>query len=153
MLYAPGGKLNPTRVQGAFVSESETMAIVDFVKDQYKGDFYDEQAMADMQRAAQKCDKSKQGDDDDDDDDSSDTGYLHDRKFLNAVELAINHGNIATSYLQRKLHIGYGKAAQYIDAMVELGIVEEKGSSKGREVLVSLREWHEKLSRLMLDDE
>ena len=153
MLYAPGGKLNPTRVQGAFVSESETMAIVDFVKDQYKGDFYDEQAIADMQRAAQKCDKRKQGDDDDDDDDGSDTGYLHDRKFLSAVELAINHGNIATSYLQRKLHIGYGKAAQYIDAMVELGIVEEKGSSKGREVLVSLREWHEKLSRLTLDDE
>ena len=72
---------------------------------------------------------------------------------MNAVELAINHGNIATSYLQRKLHIGYGKAAQYIDAMVELGIVEEKGSSKGRDVLISLREWHEKLSRLTLDDE
>ena len=151
MLYTYAGKSKPTRVQGAFVSETETMRIVDFVKNQYKGEFYDEQAMQDMKRAAQKCDKNR-SDDDDDAEESSDLGYLHDRKFLNAVELAINHGNIATSYLQRKLKIGYGKAAQYIDAMVDLGIVEEKGSSKGREVLISLSEWHEKLSRLTLDD-
>jgi len=152
MMFSYDGK--PTkRVQGAFVSEGETMAIIDFIKAQTKGETYDEQAMEDIRRAAQKCDKSKNGDDgEDDDDDSYGVGYLHDRKFLSAVELAINHGNVATSFLQRKLHIGYGKAAQYIDIMVDLGIVEEKGGAKGREVLISMAEWNEKLSRLTLDD-
>lgn len=152
MMFSYDGK--PTkRVQGAFVSEGETMAIIDFIKAQTKGDAYDEQAMEDIKRAAQKCDKSKNSDDgDDEDDDSYGVGYLHDRKFLSAVELAINHGNVATSFLQRKLHIGYGKAAQYIDIMVDLGIVEEKGGAKGREVLISMAEWNEKLSRLTLDD-
>ncbi len=153
MLFAPGGKPNPKRVQGAFVSETETANIVDFVKKQAKGELYDEQAMEDMKRAAQKCDKkSGEGDMDDDDDGESGVGYLHDRKFLNAVELAIRNGSVATSFLQRKLHIGYGKAAQYIDIMEDLGIVGEKNGSKARDVLVSMNEWNEKLSRLTCDD-
>ena len=149
MLFAPGGKPNPKRVQGAFVSEKETESIVEFVKKQFKGDLYDEQAMEDMKRATQRCDKSKNGDSDDDDDDcEAGFGYLHDRKFLQAVELAIRNGSVATSFLQRKLHIGYGKAAQYIDIMEDLGIVGEKNGSKAREILISMQEWNEKLSRL-----
>ncbi len=154
MLFAPGGKPNPKRVQGAFVSESETAAIVEFVKKQAKGEIYDEQAMEDMRRAAQKCDKSKnEGSDDFDDDEESSTGFLHDRKFLGAVELAIRNGSVATSFLQRKLHIGYGKAAQYIDIMEDLGVVGEKNGSKARDILITMGEWQEKLSRLTLDDE
>ena len=154
MLFAPGGKPNPKRVQGAFVSEGETAAIVDFIKRQVNGNMYDEQAMEEMRRAAQKCDRSKNGDADDgfDDDEESSTGFLHDRKFLNAVELAIRNGSVATSFLQRKLHIGYGKAAQYIDIMEDLGVVGEKNGSKARDILISMSEWQEKLSRLTLDD-
>ena len=113
---------------------------------------YDEQAMEDMKRAAAKCDKSKDGGSDFDDDEESDVGYLHDRKFLDAVELAIRNGSVATSFLQRKLRIGYGKAAQYIDIMEDLGIVGEKNGSKPRDILISMPEWQEKLSRLTLDD-
>lgn len=154
MLFAPGGKPNPKRVQGAFVSENETASIVDFVKKQAKGELYDEEAMADMKRAAQKCgNKSKGGDDEGDDEGSSDVGYLHDRKFLNATELAIRNGNVATSFLQRKLGIGYSKAAKYIDIMEDLGIVGEKNGSKPRDVLISMTEWNEKLSRLTSDDD
>ncbi len=149
MLFAFPGK-EPKRVQGAFVSDDETEAIVDFIKSQVNGEIYDEQALEDIKRAAQKCDKSKNGDDgfDDDDDEGSGVGYLHDRKFLNAVELAVRNGSVATSFLQRKLHIGYGKAAQYIDIMEDLGIVGEKNGSKARDVLVSMDEWQEKLARL-----
>ena len=152
MLFAFPGK-DPKRVQGAFVSDEETEAIVDFIKSQVDGEVYDEQALEDIKRAAQKCDKSKGGDDgiDDDDDEGSGVGYLHDRKFLNAVELAVRNGSVATSFLQRKLHIGYGKAAQYIDIMEDLGIVGEKNGSKARDVLVSMDEWNEKLSRLTED--
>ena len=153
MLFAFPGK-EPKRVQGAFVSDDETEAIVDFIKAQVKGEVYDEQALEDIKRAAQKCDKSKNGDDgfdDDDDDGGSGAGYLHDRKFLNAVELAVRNGSVATSFLQRKLHIGYGKAAQYIDIMEDLGIVGEKNGSKARDVLISMDEWNEKLARLTDD--
>ena len=153
MLFAPGGKPNPKRVQGAYVSDLEAANIVEFVKNQAKGNVYDEQALEDMKRAAQKCDKSKDDDmDDDDDGDEYGTGYLHDRKFLNATELAIRNGSVATSFLQRKLHIGYGKAAQYIDIMEDLGIVGEKNGSKARDVLISMDEWKEKLARLTDDD-
>jgi len=149
MLFAIPGK-EPKRVQGAFVSDGETEAIVEFIKSQVKGEVYDEQALEDIKRAAQKCDKSKNGDDgfDDDDDEGSGVGYLQDRKFLNAVELAVRNGSVATSFLQRKLHIGYGKAAQYIDIMEDLGVVGEKNGSKARDVLISMDEWNEKLSRL-----
>ena len=152
MLFAVPGK-EPKRVQGAFVSDGETEAIVDFIKAQVGGEVYDEQALEDIKRAAQKCDKSKNGDDDidDDDDEGSGIGYLHDRKFLNAVELAVRNGSVATSFLQRKLHIGYGKAAQYIDIMEDLGIVGEKNGSKARDVLITMDEWNEKLSRLTED--
>ncbi len=148
MLFAPSGKA-PKRVQGAFVSESETEAIVDFIKAQFKGEHYDEQALEDMRRAAQKCDKSKSGDgmDDYDDDENSGLGFLQDQKFLNAVELAIRNGSVATSFLQRKLKIGYGKAAQYIDIMEDQGIVGEKNGAKAREVKMTMEEWREMLNR------
>jgi S-DNA-T family DNA segregation ATPase FtsK/SpoIIIE len=153
MLFAPGGKPNPKRVQGAFVSESEAAAIVDFVKRQAKGELYDEQAMEDMKRAAQKCNKDKGGADDDDMDSDDGAGFLHDRKFLTAVELAIRNGSVATSFLQRKLRIGYGKAAQYIDTMEDLGVVGEKNGAKPRDILISMSEWNEKLSRLTSIDD
>ena len=112
MLVAPGGKPNPKRVQGAFVSEGETEKIVDFIRAQVDGETYDEQALEDMKKAAQKCDKSKNDDEGfDDDSESSSSGYLYDRKFRAAVELAIKNGSIATSFLQRKFSIGFGKAA------------------------------------------
>ena len=152
MLFAPSGKA-PKRVQGAFVSESETESIVDFIKAQFSGEHYDEQALEDMKRAAQKCDKSKSGDgmDDDDDDEDAGIGYFRDQKFLNAVELAIRNGSVATSFLQRKLKIGYGKAAQYIDIMEDQGIVGEKNGAKAREVKMTMEEWREMLNR-RLDD-
>ena len=152
MLFAPSGKA-PKRVQGAFVSETETENIVDFIKAQFKDAHYDEQALEDMRRAAQKCDKSKSGDsmDDDYDDDNAGMGFLQDQKFLNAVELAIRNGSVATSFLQRKLKIGYGKAAQYIDIMEEQGIVGEKNGAKAREVKMTMEEWREMLNR-RLDD-
>ena len=147
MLFAPSGKV-PKRVQGAFVSESETESIVEFIKAQVKGNLYDEQALEDMKRAAQRCDKSKSNDGfDDDDDENAGVGFLRDPKFVNAVELAIRNGSVATSFLQRKLKIGYGKAAQYIDIMEDQGIVGEKNGAKAREVKMTMQEWREMLNR------
>ncbi len=148
MLFVDGKSTSAKRVQGAYVSDKETEKVVEFVKKQVGEATYDEQAIEDIRRAAQKCDKSDDDDGDDFSSGSSGTGCLRDKKFLASVEMSIRNGSVATSWLQRKMSIGYSKAAQYIDNMEELGIVSEKNGSKPRDILISLQEWHEKLSRL-----
>ena len=154
MLFWPVGKPKPIRVQGAYVADREVEAIMKFLKSQAKGQTYDEQALEEINRAAQRCVKKKDSDSDGRDsggDDSDSEGYLGNQKFLDAVDLAISQGKISTSLLQRKIGLGYGKAAKFIDTMESLGIVSEPNGQKPRDVLISRDEWHEKLSRLSLD--
>ncbi len=154
MLFAPVGKSDPLRVQGAFVSDGEVEKVMKFLKSNVKGNIYDEQALEDMTRAAQKCAKGKDSDDDFDSDDSGDegAGYLNDKQFLEAVDLAVRQGKISTSLIQRKISVGYGKAAKFIDIMEDMGLVSEPNGQKPRDVLVTRDEWHEMLSRRSLDD-
>ena len=155
MLYAPVGKPKPVRVQGAFVSDGEVEKIMKFLKANVKGAVYDEQAMEGINRATQKCIKGgkESGVDDDFDTDESESGggYLNDKQFLEAADLAIKQGKISTSLIQRKIGVGYGKAAKFIDIMEELGIVSEPNGQKPRDVLVTRDEWREMLSRRELD--
>ncbi len=156
MLYAPVGKPKPVRVQGAFVSDSEVEKIMKFLKSNVKGAVYDEQAMEGINRATQKCVKGSKdsGFDDDFDTDDSESGgggYLNDKQFLEAADLAVKQGKISTSLIQRKIGVGYGKAAKFIDIMEELGIVSEPNGQKPRDVLVTRDEWREMLSRREID--
>ncbi len=152
MLYKPVDRTKPLRVQGAFVSDPEVEAIMNFLKAQSSGEQYDDEVFAEINRAAQKCGK-KGGSaaDDDGDDGEGGASYYSDPQFLDAVELAIRSGKISTSLLQRKCSIGYGKAAKYIDMMEEIGVVSEPNGQKPRDILISMDEWHEKLSRVSLD--
>ncbi len=152
MLFKPVDKTKPIRVQGAFVSDNEVEAIMDFLKSQGEGAQYDEEIFAEVNKAAQKCGNKKGGGGDSDDDDGGEdaVGYYNDQKFLDAVELAIRSGKISTSLLQRKMSIGYGKAAKYIDAMEEIGVVSEANGQKPRDVLISMDQWYDKLSRVDL---
>ncbi len=153
MLFFPVTRQKPLRVQGAFVSDAEVDNILDFLREQAKGQAsYDEDVLEQINRAASKCSKSKGSDgDDDDDDDSAGEGYLNDQTFLDAVKVALHAGKISTSLLQRKLSIGFGRAAKYIDIMEDLGVVGEKNGQKPRDVLISMQEWEELLSRRSLD--
>ncbi len=153
MLFWPVGKPKPTRVQGAFVSDDEVADIMSYLKKQSKGSCYDEQALAEINSAAQKCTKGGKSSDDFDDDDGDDAsgGYFNDPQFLKALELAVNQGKIATSLIQRKIGIGYGKAAKFIDIMEEQGFVSEQNGQKAREVLITKDELQEILSRRSLD--
>ena len=154
MLFAPVGKPKPIRVQGAFVADSEVEKIMKFLKSNVKGNIYDERALEDMIRAAQKCTKGKDSPEGMDEDEKSEegVGYLNDKQFLEAVDLAIKQGKISTSLIQRKISVGYGKAAKFIDIMEEMGLVSEPNGSKPRDILVTRDEWHEMLSRRSLDD-
>ena len=152
MLFWPVGKPKPTRVQGAFVSDGEVEKVMNFLKSQNKGASYDEQALEEINRAAQKCSKGGKGDDDDDEgDESGGTGIFNDPQFLEAVELAIKQGKIATSLIQRKIGVGYGRAAKFIDYMEDQGFVSEPNGQKPREVLITKDEWQEILSRRSLE--
>ncbi len=155
MLFNPAGAPKPKRVQGAFVSDSEVESIIEFIKSQAKGNVYDDQALEEINRAAQKCSKEKnsggRGGYDDSDDSCDDGGLYNNQEFLDAVDVAVTSGKISTSLLQRKLSIGFGKAAKFIDGMEDLGIVGGPNGQKPREVLITKDEWHEKLSRVSLD--
>jgi S-DNA-T family DNA segregation ATPase FtsK/SpoIIIE len=154
MLYSPSDRQSALRVQGAFVSDSEVEEVMEFIKSQVTDNAYDEEVFAEINKAAQKCGNKKSGGAaaEDLDDGDEQCGYYSDQQFLDAVELAIRSKKVSTSLLQRKLSIGYGKAAKYIDAMEEIGIVSEPNGQKPRDVLLSMDEWHEKLSRVNYDD-
>ena len=153
MLFFPAGKPKPARVQGAFVSDGEVEEIMEFLKSQGGDENYDSDVMEEITRNAQKCNKKSSDDYDGDDEDGEDNmGFLNDQKFLDAVNVAVTTGKISTSLLQRKLSIGYGKAAKYVDTMEDMGIVSEANGQKARDVLITKDEWHEKLARLSLDD-
>ena len=154
MLFAPVGKPKPIRVQGAYVAGGEVERIMKFLKSNVKGNIYDERALEDMIRAAQKCNKGKDSPDGIDEDEKSEegVGYLDDKQFLEAVDLAIKQGKISTSLIQRKISVGYGKAAKFIDIMEELGLVSEPNGSKPRDILVTRDEWNEMRSRRSLDN-
>ena len=153
-LYAPAGSPKPHRLQCAFVADGEVENIMNFLKQQTDGDSYDSTVMEDIKRAADKCNKKGGGSDrdDSDSDGGSGEGYLNDRQFLDAVEVAVNTRKISTSLIQRKLSIGYGKAAKFIDIMEDMGIVGEANGQRPREVLLTPDEWREKLARASLDD-
>ncbi len=153
MLFWPVGKPKPTRVQGSFVSDGEVEKIMNFLKSQNKGNSYDEEALAEINSAAQKCAKGSKGNDEayDDDDGDDEGGYFNDPQFIKALELAVNQGKIATSLIQRKLSIGYSKAAKFIDIMEDQGFVSEPNGQKARDVLITKDGLHEILSRRSLD--
>ena len=150
MLYSTVDRPKPFRVQGSYVSDQEVEAVMEFLKAQSVEGSYDEEVFAEINKAAQKCGNKKSGGAsvDDDMDDGDDCSYYGDQQFLDAVNLAIRSKKISTSLLQRKLSIGYSKAAKYIDQMEDIGVVSEPNGQKPRDVLITMDEWNEKLSRV-----
>lgn len=149
-LYAPSGAHKPHRVQCAFVSDAEVETITNYLKEFGSGTDYDSSVMEEIERAAQRCSK-KNGDRDEGGAEVNGNGIYNDRQFIEAVEIAVNTRKISTSLIQRKLSIGYGKAAKFIDSMEDIGIVGEANGQRPREVLITPDEWREKLARMMID--
>jgi len=140
MLYAPVGFSKPVRVQGSFVSEAEIDKIIDFIKSTSGVSSYDSSVIESIEKEAAKCGDSKKGGGSDTDEDGSDDG---DPLFRAAVELAIESGKISTSLLQRRLSIGYGRAAKLIDSMEDRGIVSAPEGQKPRRILISRQDFME----------
>ena len=138
MLYAPVGTSKPLRVQGCFVSDAEVEAVCDYIRSQ-RSAVYDETVSNLIEREAQKCGEKKKGFDSSDGEDRlpGTAGALYDKDPLleKAIEIAIQEKKVSTSLLQRKLSVGYARAAKLIDFMSEMNVVGEYAGSKPREVL------------------
>ncbi len=134
MLYAPVGAAKPLRVQGAFVSDGEVEAVCEYIKTNTGKAEYDSNIVDGIEEAAAKLDSPKKGGGGNADigaDDGSDP------MLRPAIELAIDCGKISTSLIQRRLSLGYGRAAKLIDKMEQLGYVGPPEGQKPREVLIT----------------
>ena len=136
MLYAPVGITKPMRVQGCFVSEQEIEQVCDFIRAQREA-HYDEAVSNLIEREAAKCGEKKRGGAFGEDGDFTSTGLFSDKDPLleKAIEVAVTEKKVATSLLQRKLSVGYARAAKLIDYMEEMNVVGPYAGSKPREVL------------------
>jgi S-DNA-T family DNA segregation ATPase FtsK/SpoIIIE len=119
MLFLQPGQPEPMRLHGAFISGEETERIVKFINDQFPGE-----------------EKPASTEDDTVEDDDQDDADVDDPLFLEAAQTVVRHKQGSVSLLQRKLGIGYQRAARLIDRLESAGIVGPYDGSKAREVLV-----------------
>lgn len=120
MLFYPLGAAKPVRLQGAFISESESEKVIDYVKSQVKEEIKYEECIVD---SISKISKEQDND--------------VDELLSEAIEFVVESGQASASMLQRKFKIGFNRAARLIDAMEERSIVGKSEGSKPRKVLVS----------------
>lgn len=139
MLYAPIGSIKPTRVQGCFVSDDEVEEVTTFIKNNYGVRDYDQSVMDTIEREAMLCGNKKATVMGDGDEEANDG----DPMLRPAIQLAVESGKISTSLIQRRLQLGYGRAAKLIDTMEQMGIVSPPQGQKPRDVLISKSEYME----------
>ena len=143
MLYYPVGAMKPTRVQGAFVDgKGEVAAVTQFIKEAAHAQ-YDEAIMKQIEQEAKLCGmKGKKGAASAEGADDGDEKM--DPMFLDAIEVAIECGTVSTSLLQRRLSLGYARAARIIDKMERRGYIGEFDSAtKKRPILITREQFAE----------
>ncbi len=148
MLWNPLGAQKPLRVQGCFVTDEEVEAVVDFVKKSGSAQ-YDEGVMAEIERNAQDKEKNAKGVGGTPPEEAGDEGF--DELLPAAIEVVVELGQASVSMLQRRLKLGYGRAARLVDQMEEKGVVGPFEGSKPRQVLITKEQWQEMRYRQGLD--
>ena len=139
MLYAPLGDSKPTRVQGCFITPEEIERVVAFVKDAAGEAHYDQDVIEKIQQAVDaKSDKGKATPTD-----GAADGDDGDELLPAAVEVVLETGQASVSMLQRRLKLGYSRAARLVDQMEERGYVGPFEGSKPRQLLITREKWQE----------
>lgn len=118
MLFYPVGESKPIRIQGAFISEEEVEKIVNFIKSQKTEIVYEENILDEINTVLEKKE--------------SDSDELLDE----AIQIVVESGQASTSLLQRKLRIGYNRAARLIEELEAKGVISGRNGSKPRQVLL-----------------
>ena len=139
MLYAPLGEGKPTRVQGCFISPEEIEDVVSYVKETGEAN-YSQEVIAQIEQSVQeKENKGSKGTSAAADTESSGEDEL----LPAAVDVVLETGQASVSMLQRRLKLGYSRAARLVDQMEERGIVGPFEGSKPRQLLITRAQWDE----------
>ncbi len=136
MLYSPIGS-KPVRVQGAFVTDEEREEIINFVKKEAEAEYSDE-ILAEIEKAAaDKGEKNAQPEED------AGPKNDYDELLPQAVDVIFETKQASVSMLQRRLKLGYSRAARLIDQLEEVGVVGPYEGSKPRQIVLTKQQWQE----------
>ncbi len=131
MLFSPPGTSRLVRAQGAFVSDEEVMEMVEFLKKNGPPHY--------AQSVQQQIDRAAREDDDEEDDEGGNEAMGDDGElYAQAIDVLKSTKRASTSMIQRRLRIGYNRAARIMDLMEEKGVVGPENGSSPREILVDL---------------
>lgn len=142
MLYNPLGAGKPMRVQGCFISSKEVESVIDFVKTTGTPE-YSQEILDHIERQANADAAAASGGSP-----ASDSDDADDPMLMDAISVVVDRGEASTSLLQRKLKLGYARAARLIDAMEERGIVGPFEGAKPRSVSLTPDQWSEMQLRM-----
>lgn len=138
MLYAPIGTGKPLRVQGSYVSDEEREEVVRFIKRNSEAQYSDD-IIAQIEKSAAEADKESGPAPEADKPAKSD----YDELLPQAVDVILETKQASVSMLQRRLKLGYSRAARMVDQMEEMGIVGPFEGSKPRKILITKQQWQE----------
>ena len=136
LLYKPVGLGKPMRIQGSFVPTSEVRAVVNFLKNQSKAEYSDTIIEEIDSHIPQQKGEKRSGSD-----------FLSedaDDKLEEAIKVIVENQAASTSFLQRKLSLGYARAARIMDELEQMGVIGKANGSKPREILMSKEQWLER---------
>lgn len=133
MLFAPLGQGKPKRVQGCFISDDEVQAVVSAIKAQSGSDYSDE-ILEQIEKRAEQSGKPENGR-------TASEASDGDELLPAAVEVILETGQASVSMLQRRLKLGYARAARIVDEMEERGIVGPFEGAKPRQLLITREQW------------
>lgn len=140
MLYSPLGSGKPMRIQGAYVSDEEREDVIDFIK-RSSAPEYSEDILEQIEKAAE--DKPASGSSKSQADEEPQAKSQFDELLPQAVDVIFETKQASVSMLQRRLKLGYSRAARLVDQMEQLGIVGPFEGSKPRQVLITKQQWQE----------
>ena len=142
MLYAPITLGKPLRVQGAFVSDEERDEVIQFIKQNSDAQYSDD-IIAQIEQAAIKDDGKSSGSSGSDNASSGGKDNDYDELLPQAVDVILETNQASVSLLQRRLKLGYSRAARLVDQMEEIGVVGPFQGSKPRDILITKQQWQE----------
>lgn len=140
MLFSPQGAPKPIRVQGAFISDEEVEMLLDFIRAQGQEISENEELIDFMENEAAEDERA----------DADEVSVRYDELLPNAVELVMSTGQASSSNIQRRLGVGYTRAARLVDTMEELRIIgPSAGGNKPREILMTSEQAKELVKSLL----
>ena len=142
LLYKPVGMKNPMRIQSGFASTKEINEVVEFLKSEHPTQ-YSEEVMNGVEENIPQV----KGSGNDDASGENIVVNADDELIDQAISIIVQTGQASTSFLQRKLKLGFSRASRIMDEIEEMGIIGPQEGSKPRDVLISQQDWLEMKAR------